>query len=270
MDLANKITKLAYREGFKTLREGMTTRDLAGAIADGDPEARLAGRRRAAVRPEHGLPPRLPGHRGTSNPGDAVLVDGGCAHRGLSLRRHPDGRLRQAHGQAEEGLGHRPESPKGGPRRGQARRDLRIGRPGGPQSRRGRGIRAGLQVLRPPPRPRHRHGGARVPLSRQGQHAQDRAGHDLQQRARHLHLRRVRHPDRGLHGRHGDRAPGTSEDSKPSRSTGRSAPNRRLCRAPKKDESPQGGRRENPLSPFEGRSPRRLPAALRAAIAIYA
>ncbi len=33
MDLANKITKLAYREGFKTLREGMTTRDLAMAIA---------------------------------------------------------------------------------------------------------------------------------------------------------------------------------------------------------------------------------------------
>src|SRR4030042_1783911 len=33
MDLANRITKLAYREGFKELRAGMTTRDLAGAIA---------------------------------------------------------------------------------------------------------------------------------------------------------------------------------------------------------------------------------------------
>jgi len=33
MDLANRITKLAYREGFKTLREGLSPRDLGGAIA---------------------------------------------------------------------------------------------------------------------------------------------------------------------------------------------------------------------------------------------
>src|SRR5512135_67872 len=33
MDLANRITKFAFREGFKTLRAGMSTRDLAGAIS---------------------------------------------------------------------------------------------------------------------------------------------------------------------------------------------------------------------------------------------
>jgi Xaa-Pro aminopeptidase len=33
MDLANKITKLAYREGFKHLREGMSPRDLSGTIS---------------------------------------------------------------------------------------------------------------------------------------------------------------------------------------------------------------------------------------------
>jgi Xaa-Pro dipeptidase len=33
MDLANRITKLAYREGFKELRAGMATRDLSGAIS---------------------------------------------------------------------------------------------------------------------------------------------------------------------------------------------------------------------------------------------
>ncbi len=128
MDLANRITKLAYREGFKSMRAGMTTRDLSGAIAAATQKLGSSRRRRPAVRPELGLPPRLPGppdpdgrrHR----PRRRRL-----RRRGLPLGRHPDGRLRPADGQATPGLGHRPEGPAGGLAAARPGCDLRVGRP---------------------------------------------------------------------------------------------------------------------------------------------
>ncbi len=65
MDLANRITKLAYREGFKTLREGMTTRDLAGAIAAATPEAGLV---RAAAGRSSARTPLFPTARRSRGP----------------------------------------------------------------------------------------------------------------------------------------------------------------------------------------------------------
>ncbi|MCK7462228.1 MAG: aminopeptidase P family N-terminal domain-containing protein [Sphingobacterium sp.] len=173
----------------------------------GDAEAGRDGRRRAAVRSRTRPFRTAPRCRGRFRPGDAGDRRRRLLGRGLPLGHHPDGRLRPAQRQAAPGLGRRPQGPGRRAQGGPARRDLRIGRRRGPQGRRRRGIRAGLQALRPPPRPRHRHGRPRVPVSRQREHAQARAGHDLQQRARHLHLRRIRHPHRGLHGRHGDRGP---------------------------------------------------------------
>ena len=80
MDLANKITKLAYREGFKTLREGMTTRDLAMAIAGATQKLGSQGGGGPQFGPNTAFP------HGSQVPrnliGDAVLVDGGCAIEG--------------------------------------------------------------------------------------------------------------------------------------------------------------------------------------------
>jgi Xaa-Pro dipeptidase len=81
MDLANRITKLAYREGFKSLREGMTTRDLAGAISAATQKLGSSGGGGPQFGPNTAFPHGSQVQR-TLAAGDAVLVDGGCSIEG--------------------------------------------------------------------------------------------------------------------------------------------------------------------------------------------
>lgn len=81
MDLANRITKLAYREGFKTLREGMTARDLAGAFSQATQKLGSSGGGGPQFGPNTAFPHGSQVPR-TLTPGDAVLVDGGCSVEG--------------------------------------------------------------------------------------------------------------------------------------------------------------------------------------------
>jgi Xaa-Pro dipeptidase len=81
MDLANRITKLAYREGFKTLREGMTTRDLAGAISQATQKLGSSGGGGPQFGPNTAFPHGSRAQR-TLHTGDTVLVDGGCGIQG--------------------------------------------------------------------------------------------------------------------------------------------------------------------------------------------
>jgi Xaa-Pro dipeptidase len=81
MDLANRITKLAYREGFKTLRAGMNTRDLAGAIAAATQKLGSSGGGGPQFGPNTAFPHGSQVAR-TLAEGDTVLVDGGCGVEG--------------------------------------------------------------------------------------------------------------------------------------------------------------------------------------------
>ena len=81
MDLANRITKLAYREGFKTLSEGMTTRDLAGAISQATQKLGSSGGGGPQFGPNSAFPHGSQVQR-TLHAGDIVLVDGGCGVQG--------------------------------------------------------------------------------------------------------------------------------------------------------------------------------------------
>jgi Xaa-Pro dipeptidase len=83
MDLANRITKLAFREGFKTLREGMSARDLAGAIAGATQKLGSAGGGGPQFGPNTAFPHGSQVPRALT-PGDCVLVDGGCSVEGYS------------------------------------------------------------------------------------------------------------------------------------------------------------------------------------------
>jgi Xaa-Pro dipeptidase len=81
MDLANRITKLAYREGFKQVREGMSPRDLAAAISEAHQTMGVSGGGGPLFGPNSAFPH---GSRVIRNlqEGDAVLVDGGCGVEG--------------------------------------------------------------------------------------------------------------------------------------------------------------------------------------------
>lgn len=81
LDLANRITKLAYREGFKSLREGMSTRDLAGAIAAAHQALGVQGGGGPQFGPNAAFPHGSRVQR-MLQPGDVVLVDGGCSVEG--------------------------------------------------------------------------------------------------------------------------------------------------------------------------------------------
>ncbi len=81
MDLANRITKLAFREGFRTLRAGMTARDVAGAIAAATQKLGSTGGGGPQFGPNTAFPHGSQVQR-TLAEGDAVLVDGGCAIEG--------------------------------------------------------------------------------------------------------------------------------------------------------------------------------------------
>jgi len=81
MDLANRITKLAFREGFKALRAGMSTRDLAGAISAATQTLGSSGGGGPQFGPNSAFPHGSQVPR-TLAEGDIVLVDGGCGVEG--------------------------------------------------------------------------------------------------------------------------------------------------------------------------------------------
>jgi Xaa-Pro dipeptidase len=81
MDLANKITKLAYREGFKQLREGMSPRDLAAAISAAHQQMGVSGGGGPQFGPNSAFPHGSMIVRNLQK-GDTVLVDGGCSVEG--------------------------------------------------------------------------------------------------------------------------------------------------------------------------------------------
>lgn len=82
MDLANRITKLAYQEGFKNLTEGMTTRALSANIS----QAHRQMGARGGGGPQFGPNTAFP--HGSSvvrnlHEGDTIMVDGGCSIEGF-------------------------------------------------------------------------------------------------------------------------------------------------------------------------------------------
>ncbi len=81
MDVANRITKLAYKKGFSQLREGMTTGELGQIIRQAHTELGAQG----SGGPMFGFTAAFPhGTRQVRNlhEGDVVLVDGGCSVKG--------------------------------------------------------------------------------------------------------------------------------------------------------------------------------------------
>jgi Xaa-Pro dipeptidase len=81
MELANKITKLAYREGFKHLKEGMTARELAAAISGAHQQMGASGGGGPQFGPNSAFPHGSQVVRNLQQ-GDIILVDGGCAVEG--------------------------------------------------------------------------------------------------------------------------------------------------------------------------------------------
>jgi Xaa-Pro dipeptidase len=81
MDLANKITKLAYREAFKQIREGMSPRDLAAAISSAHQQMGVSGGGGPQFGPNTAFPHGSMVVRNLQK-GDTVLVDGGCSVEG--------------------------------------------------------------------------------------------------------------------------------------------------------------------------------------------
>jgi Xaa-Pro dipeptidase len=82
MDLANKITKLAYREGFKHLHQGMSAGEMAGIIRKAHQQMGVSG----GGWPQYGPNSAFP-HGSTVvrdlQEGDAIIVDGGCGVEGF-------------------------------------------------------------------------------------------------------------------------------------------------------------------------------------------
>ena len=81
MDLANKITKLAYQEGFKHLREGMSPRDLFGIISAAHQQMGVSGGGGPQFGPNTAFPHGSRALRMLGQ-GDVVMVDGGCSVEG--------------------------------------------------------------------------------------------------------------------------------------------------------------------------------------------
>jgi len=81
MDLANTITKLAYREAFKQLREGMAPRDLAAAVSDAHQKMGVSGGGGPQFGPNTAFPHGSMVVRNLEK-GDPMLIDGGCSVEG--------------------------------------------------------------------------------------------------------------------------------------------------------------------------------------------
>jgi Xaa-Pro dipeptidase len=81
MDLANRITKLAYREGFNNLQEGMTRTDLGGIIRTAHQKMGVSGGGGPLFGPSSAFPHGTLTERSLQD-GDIILVDGGCSVEG--------------------------------------------------------------------------------------------------------------------------------------------------------------------------------------------
>ncbi len=82
MDLANRITKIAYQEGLKHLKEGMSAHELSDFISQAHQKMGVRGGGWPQFGPNSAFP------HGSSvmrhlHPGDIVLVDGGCSVEGF-------------------------------------------------------------------------------------------------------------------------------------------------------------------------------------------
>ncbi len=82
MDLANRVTKLAYQYGFSKVEEGMKTAQLSRHISDAHAALGAPG----SGGPQFGFASAFP--HGTRQPrdlhdGDVILVDGGCNIQGF-------------------------------------------------------------------------------------------------------------------------------------------------------------------------------------------
>jgi len=82
MDLANRITKLAYQEGFKNLTEGMTTRALSGSISTAHRQMGARGSGGPQFGPNSAFPHGSSVSRNLHE-GDIIMVDGGCNIEGF-------------------------------------------------------------------------------------------------------------------------------------------------------------------------------------------
>lgn len=83
LEAANRITKIAYREAFKKIREGMTPEELAGFIRDEHSRLGVSGSGGPSFGPASSFP-HGSRQRKSLAPGDVILVDGGCKVEGYS------------------------------------------------------------------------------------------------------------------------------------------------------------------------------------------
>ena len=81
MDLANKITKMAYRESFKHVHEGMTSRELASLISKAHEQMGTSGGGYPLFGPGSAFPHGTRERHDLAE-GDPILVDGGCSVEG--------------------------------------------------------------------------------------------------------------------------------------------------------------------------------------------
>lgn len=81
MDLANKITKLAYQEGFDNLQESMSRADLGGIIRTAHQKMGVSGGGGPLFGPSSAFPHGTLTERSLQD-GDIILVDGGCSVEG--------------------------------------------------------------------------------------------------------------------------------------------------------------------------------------------
>lgn len=81
MDLANNITKLAYREGFKNLKEGMSRADLGGIIRTAHQKMGVSGGGGPLFGTDSAFPHGTIAESSLEE-GDIILVDGGCSVEG--------------------------------------------------------------------------------------------------------------------------------------------------------------------------------------------
>ena len=82
MDLANKITKLAYRDAFSKLKEGMSRAEFGALVRNAHSEMGVQGGGGAQFGPNSAFPHGSLVDRDLYD-GDIVLVDGGCGIEGF-------------------------------------------------------------------------------------------------------------------------------------------------------------------------------------------
>jgi len=81
MDLANKITKLAYQESFKHLREGMSSGDLSSLISNAHQKMGVKGGGWPQYGPNSAFPHGSSAVRNLHQ-NDTIVLDGGCSVEG--------------------------------------------------------------------------------------------------------------------------------------------------------------------------------------------